>query len=260
MSGLVFIYHGDMILINPKREYHLPNLSDISPSLYDENNIFVVGNYQGQICHALNLKLEFNIHDDFNFVHLKSYYDNFSPELLRLAVKAKQIAYWSKTHLFCGLCGSPTKKLNHFHDQFVKECIECNHLFYPRISPCIITLITNGNSILLARSPHFPKGVYSLIAGFIEPGETAEEAVVREVKEEVGVNVDTIEYCSNQAWPFPHSLMIGFRAKFTSGEIVIDNREIIDAKWFTKDAMPVWPNKMSIAHSLIKSYFETLGS
>ena len=125
---------------------------------------------------------------------------------------------------------------------------------FPKLSPVSIVLITRGEEILLARSPHFAKDVYSLIAGFVEAGESAEACAVREAKEEVGLEIGDLEYFSTQSWPFPHSFMIGFFAQYKSGEICIQEEEIEDAKWFTKDNLPVMPYSTSISYKMIQAW------
>lgn len=165
--------------------------------------------------------------------------------------KAAQRVYWHKTHHFCGLCGSPTKEKN---TERVKCCTVCGHEFYHRISPSIIVLVTRGEELLLARSPHFPPGLFSTLAGFVEPGESIEQTVHREVKEEVGIELDNVRYVGSQSWPFPHSLMLGFYATHKSGDIIVDGLEIEAAQWFSKDALPILPSDISIARQLIDGF------
>jgi NAD+ diphosphatase len=137
-----------------------------------------------------------------------------------------------------------------------KECPKCGLLHFPRLAPAIIVLVERGNELLLARSRHFMPGMYSVLAGFVEPGESLEEAVVREVREEVGISVKDIKYFGSQPWPFPHSLMVGFTATYGCGEITIDDTEIEDAGWFTADKLPRIPGKISIARKLIDWFVE----
>jgi NAD+ diphosphatase len=132
-----------------------------------------------------------------------------------------------------------------------KECLKCGALYFPRLAPAIIVLVERGNQLLLARSRHFMPGMYSVIAGFVEPGETLEEAVVREVREEVGIAVRNIHYFDSQPWPFPHSLMIGFTATYAGGDISLNDSEIEDAGWFTPQNLPTLPGKISISRKLI---------
>jgi NAD+ diphosphatase len=127
-------------------------------------------------------------------------------------------------------------------------------LFYPRLSPAVIVLVKRGDRILLARSPGFPPGMYSVLAGFVEPGESIEEAISREVCEEVGVEVENVRYFGSQPWPFPHSLMIGFTADYAGGELRVEPDEIEDAGWFEADDLPAVPPRISIARAMIDAF------
>ncbi len=158
-----------------------------------------------------------------------------------------------RSNTFCGRCGALT------HPLLIERawiCTACNHITYPRISPAIIVLVTRGEEILLARSPDSPPGFFSLIAGFNEPGENLEQTVHREVCEEVGITVKNLRYFGSEPWPFPDSLMVGFVADYAGGEIRVDNREIEDASWFTRDILPSYPQKASISRALIKAWIE----
>lgn len=164
---------------------------------------------------------------------------------------ALQVAAWLRDHRYCGRCGARTARLD---AEFAMDCPACGHRNYPRISPCIITLVTHGEALLLARSPRFPPGRYSTLAGFIEPGESAEEAVRREVYEEVGLTLGRVRYYRSQAWPFPHALMLGFFAEAASREIRIDGEEIVDAAWFAPRRLPQLPPPYSISRALIETH------
>ena len=162
------------------------------------------------------------------------------------------IIQWDNNHQFCGKCGGKTIL---GMQQFERHCPSCEINYYPRISPAIIVLIHKGNEILMARSPHFPKGVYALIAGFVDAGESLEEAVHREVFEEVGIKIKNLSYNSSQPWPFPDSLMIGFNAEYESGDINIDKNELEEAGWYHYDQLPGLPSfKMSISLKMIKQF------
>ncbi|WP_432695392.1 NAD(+) diphosphatase [Marinobacterium sp. YM272] len=168
----------------------------------------------------------------------------------RLA-RAAQIAVWHDQHRFCGRCGARSKRAA---GELAKRCPECELVVYPRISPCIIVLVTDGDRCLLAHNTRFPEGRYSTLAGFIEAGETAEAAVAREIMEEVGVEVTNIRYAHSQAWPFPHSLMLGFYADYAGGEICPDGEEIDLAGWFTADDLPQLPPTFTISRQLIEGF------
>jgi NAD+ diphosphatase len=191
------------------------------------------------------------------FDGLRQVYGRLDDDLFWIAARAVQIIDWDRNHQFCGRCGVPLRLKT---DDRAKECPQCGLLHFPRLAPAIIVLVERGNQLLLARSRHFMPGMYSVLAGFVEPGESLEEAVVREVKEEVGIEIKAIKYFASQPWPFPHSLMIGFTATYASGEILPEDKEIEDAGWFTSDNLPRIPGKISIARKLIDSFLAKRGS
>ena len=166
-----------------------------------------------------------------------------------------QLVEWEHTHRFCGRCATPTELSP---GERARRCPRCGLLAFPRLAPAVITLVDRGDEALLAQGVNFGMPMYSCIAGFVEPGETLEEAVAREVHEEVGVQVEDVRYQHSQPWPFPHSLMIGFRARWSSGDIRIDPTEIVDAKWFSRDDLPMVPPGISIARALIDAWMGEL--
>ena len=169
----------------------------------------------------------------------------------RAAGTLRQKVEWYRTHRFCSACGGPNE-LSERHEAMV--CSRCGQLHFPRIAPAVIVLVQRGSEALLGRSPRFDSGVYSTLAGFVEPGESLEECVHREILEEVGVHVGDLRYFGSQPHPFPHSLMVGFVADWVSGDIVIDHDEIEDARWFTATDLPQLPHPMSIARALIEDF------
>lgn len=184
-------------------------------------------------------------------VPLRSLYGQVPDEVWTVAGRAVQIVEWDRTHRFCGRCGTATVAEP---GERAKRCPSCGLLAFPRLAPAVIVLVERDGELLLARNAMFPVGMYSALAGFVEPGETLEQAVCREVKEEVGVDVDDVTYFGSQPWPFPHSLMIGFTARWAGGDIRVDEREIVDAAWFRPDALPMVPPAMSIARRLIDAH------
>lgn len=179
---------------------------------------------------------------------LRGLYGKIDEALFALAGRAAQLIVWHHTHQFCGECGS---QMTDSQTERAKECTRCHLLAYPRICPAMMALIRKGDEILLARGTRAPIAFYSLLAGFVEPGETLEQCVEREVFEEVGLQVEDIQYFGSQAWPFPNSLMIAFTCKWKSGEIKIDPSEIVDAQWFKKDNLPLLPPAFSLSRILI---------
>lgn len=182
---------------------------------------------------------------------LRSAYHGLAPDEFRAAGTARQKVLWYRSHAFCSRCGAPTR-LNETHEAMA--CPSCGQLHFAHVAPAVIVLVQRDTEALLARSPHFTPGVYSTLAGFVEPGETLEECVHREVEEEVGVRVEDLRYFGSQPHPFPNSLMVGFVARWRSGDIRVDPAEIEDARWFTADALPPLPHPMSIARALIEDF------
>jgi NAD+ diphosphatase len=172
---------------------------------------------------------------------------------LAIAAFAVRIIGFDRTTRFCGRCGKETRQLR---TERSKQCGTCGLVAYPRLSPAIIVLVQRDDRILLARSPHFPPGMFGLVAGFVEPYENLEHALVRKVKEEVGIAVENIRYFGSEPWPFPNSLMMGFTADFAGGELVLDKNEIESAYWFDRKHLPRIPEKLSISRALIDWWVE----
>jgi NAD+ diphosphatase len=161
---------------------------------------------------------------------------------------AFQVWQWWQDHRFCGRCGERTGP--HPRER-ARWCDRCHIPWYPRIAPCIITVIRRDDRFLLARSSRVTRNFYSLIAGFVEPGESLEQAVAREVLEETGLTVGNVRYCASQPWPFPHQLMVGFFADYHSGDLCLQEDELADAGWFTPEEHPPIPPDTTIAGRLI---------
>ena len=164
-----------------------------------------------------------------------------------------QVLDFFEEHRFCGRCGNQMSASKSDRGRY---CDPCGLTQYPRISPCVIVLITRGDEILLARAPRFVDGMYSTLAGFVEAGESAEHACHREIREEVGVRIKSPVYQGSQSWPFKHSLMLGYRAEWLSGDIVIDGIEIVDAQWFNINHLPKLPPHASISRGMIDAYIK----
>jgi len=179
-----------------------------------------------------------------------------SQEAARFLLKAHAHAHWSEVSRYCGACGSPLATGHDHGDPGGKYCSACKRFFFPKISPAVIVLIHNGDSILLAHNRKFTAGRFGLIAGFVEMGETLEETVHREVMEEAGIEIYNLRYVKSQPWPFPDSLMVAFEADYKSGTARPDGLEIDQLGWFTRQTLPEIPPKGSVARSLIERYLQ----
>jgi NAD+ diphosphatase len=180
---------------------------------------------------------------------LRSWFGVLDDATMAIAMRAVQIVEWDRTHSFCGACGTHTEQLA---GERAKRCPACGHTAYPRIAPAMMVQVTRGRELLLGRGLNFPPGRYSALAGFLEAGETIEDAIHREVLEEVGVEVKDLRYFGSQSWPFPNSLMIAFQAEYAGGELRPDPAELADAQWFAPEALPQLPTRLSIARALIE--------
>jgi NAD+ diphosphatase len=211
-------------------------------------NVLLAGEWLGLPCYTANIDAVPN--QPFQLVGVRRLYGLAGAEAFALAGRATQLLDWQRNHHYCGKCGQPTTKKD---GQFAMACAPCNLLFYPRIAPAVMVLVLRGDAILLARSPHFTPGVFSALAGFVEAGETLEQCAIREVREEVGIEITNLRYFQSQSWPFPNSLMVAFTADYVSGTLTPDASEIEAVDWFVRSALPPLPHPMSISRQLIDS-------
>ena len=185
------------------------------------------------------------------FLGLRALFGRLPETLYAVAGRAAQIVAWERDHRFCGRCGTATE---HAPGERARRCPACGLMAYPRVSPAVIVLIEKDDRILLARGHQFPSGRFGIVAGFVEAGESLEEAVAREVAEEVGLRLRDVRYWGSQPWPFPHNLMLGFRADWAAGEIEIAPSELAEAGWYGLNDLPNIPPKLSIARRLIDDW------
>ena len=218
-----------------------PKAETVLPLSKDENNRDF----------AVQLHPDIDPGTDFEWISLRSLVGRLDAASFDRWGRAAQILHWQKTHRYCGTCGAET--VDHPSD-LAKVCPVCSLSWYPRISPCIIVLVARRKEILLARSPHFRPGMYSTLAGFVEPGESVESTIRREISEEVAIRTDNFRYFGSQPWPFPGQLMLGFFADYESGEIQIDGIEISDAGWFHAGNLPPIPEEGTIAGRMIRHH------
>lgn len=250
-----FAFVGNQLLVRQEGTLcqipHLLNLSEIG---LEPVRTQFLGTLDDRPCYSAELPKDTIPPDSMTLRGLRELYGTLDEDLYALSSRAIQVMEWDRTHQYCGHCATPTTQLAH---ERAKRCPKCGLVNYPRLSPAIIVLISRGEELLLARAPRFPVGMYSILAGFVEPGESLEETVVREVREEVGIEIKNICYFGSQPWPFPNSLMIGFTADYASGDIVLEPEELVDAGWFTKHNLPQVPSQLSIARKLIDWFVST---
>ena len=208
-----------------------------------------LGPFRGRACYAVSGKGK--LPEGYSSSDLRGWLGRVESSVFYLAGRAKQILDWLDTHRYCGRCGTET--VGHSTDR-ARECPKCGNIAYPRLSPSIIVLVRRGEEMLLARNANWPTGFYSTLAGFVEPGESVEQTLHREVFEEVGVTVNNLRYLGSQSWPFPNSLMLGYHADYVGGDIVCQEGEIADARWFRYDELPNVPPGTAISSWLIEAF------
>jgi NAD+ diphosphatase len=251
-AGLWFAFRKRELLLGDDGE--VPRLTSPAALGLTVVRTQFLGTLDGTACFSAELPPASPPPPQFRFADLRRVYELVPEPLMALAGRALQIVDWDRTHQFCGACASPTVP----HDKArARVCRnhDCALELYPRIAPAVIMLVERGDEVLLARSPHFPPGIYSALAGFVDPGESLEAAVHREVFEETGIRIQNVRYFGSQPWPFPHSLMVAFVADYASGEIVADGDEIEDARFFPCDALPeTFRSRISISRWLLDDF------
>jgi NAD+ diphosphatase len=268
-NDYVFIFSGSDLLVN---KACVPTLEQAAEFLAEselraEVDAIYFGTIDGHNCYAFSLPKDSGNEEsetwdgyeigDYQFVMLRRYISELDSNICAAAGYASHMLYWHEHSLFCGRCGT---KNNWYEKERAKTCPSCGNLQFPKIAPAIIIMIRKGNEILLAHNSRFPEGRYSLLAGFMEMGETIEETARREVMEEVGITIENIRYLESQSWPFPESLMIGLTADYKSGDIVPDGKEIVHADWYQPDKFPLIPGHGTIARKIIDIYTKTYKS
>jgi len=250
-----FVFCSNKLLVTvDEGKTGIPYFKSLSELNIAPVRIQYLGTLRGSPCYSAEATTEIAAPETMSFRELRSLYGALEEDLFLLAGKAIQVVSWDQTNQYCGRCGAKTAPLE---GERAKKCPACGLINYPRISPAAITAITMGNKILLTHNAAFKGNIHSLIAGFVEPGETIEECVHREIFEEVGLKVKNLKYFGSQPWPFPNSLMIGFTAEYDSGEISVDGQEITEASWYEASNLPELPGKISIARKIIDLFVRT---
>ena len=190
--------------------------------------------------------------DGFVTCPLRQSYYKISLSLYLKAGKCREIVYWDKTTKYCGVCGKPMV----MHTEISKKCTACGNVVWPALTTAVITLVHRGDEILMVQSRNFKGKYYGLVAGFVETGESVEEAAVREIREEVGIEIKNLTYARSQPWPYPSVLMIGFTAEYASGDIKLQYSELSDGGWYHRDHLPQLPGEMGVARQMIEQWLE----
>jgi len=250
-DALSFIFHAGRLLVR-EADLALPDAAAVQSLRLDPLRLQPVGLLDERYCQAGWVDDEALAPGGYGWRGLRSLFGELDEGLLGVAIRAVQIAEWARTHRFCGACGSGTALAG---GERCFKCVNCGHMAYPRISPAMMVLIRKEDKVLLALHAQSAVKRFVPLAGFLEAGETIEEAVHREVFEEVGLRVHNLTYFGSQSWPFPHSLMIAFTADYLDGEIKTDPNEILEARWFGPG--DEWPERVphvSISSVLVDSH------
>src|SRR5512135_550515 len=248
-ASLCFAFQQTLLLVRADAPAaQLPGHEQLSAFAAAPLRRLYLGRLSGRACYAFEFGADIQAPQGMAWQGLRSLYSKLDDSLFALAGRALQLIDWDRTHQFCGRCGTPTQQRGH---ERARECPACALVAYPRIAPAVMCLVRREREILLARSPHFLPGMYSALAGFVEPGESLEQCLRREVAEEVGVEVTNVAYFASQPWPFPHSLMIAFTCDWVAGDLRPQPGEIEAAQWFDVFQLPRLPSKISIARRLI---------
>ncbi|MFK7932776.1 MAG: NAD(+) diphosphatase [Saprospiraceae bacterium] len=252
-----FIYQKrDIVLYIWDHKMHIPR-ADHFPDINGKPlHQFYLGKLHDMNCYAVEIADETRLPEDFKAVNLRLLYDQLGDDIFFTAGYGYQMIHWNRTSKYCGRCGHENALQK---NETAKKCPNCSLVLYPRISPAVIMSVIKDDKILLAHNARGKRGFYSVLAGFVEPGETLEDCVRREIKEEVNLEVKNIRYFGSQPWPFPDSLMIGFISEYASGEVILEEEELDDYGWFTKDNLPEIPSKISISRALIDDWIKGEG-
>jgi len=253
-GGLWFVFHANNLLVSTGTELPaLPKLSGGQSLPVPTSAPVMLGMAGATRCWGA-VALSEDAPAGWAFEPLRGLFNRLPDDHLAIAGRAAQLLEFDRTHRFCGVCATPMQS---HEDGRSRQCPNCGQTVYPRIAPAMMALIkrdgARGRELLLARNARFPTAMYSALAGFVEPSESVEDCVHREVHEEVGVTVGGLRYFGSQSWPFPHSLMIAFVVDYEAGEIVCEEGEIADARWFGLDELPLLPHRLSIARRLINA-------
>jgi NAD+ diphosphatase len=250
-QSLWFVFTGDSLLVRALPDGSCTPLEGTPPIALDGPPI-ALGMIDARRCYAA-LADAAAVTDTLERGSLRALHARMSAAAFAAASLAAQLTYFAQHYRFCARCAAelaPTPKSR------ARTCTRCKHEWYPRVSPCAIVLVRDGDRLLMTRQARYPKGMYGLVAGFVEASESVEQCAERECLEECGVRITNLRYFGSQPWPFPHQLMMGFAADYAGGELVVDRDELEDARWFHRDELPLLPASISIARKLVDAFVE----
>jgi NAD+ diphosphatase len=256
-NDLWFVFRDNAIMVKTSGNgLEIPKLRDLAVLRNLIDNALYLGRLDDVGCYVAEWESSASLSSDTKFVDVRSLLSAFDEELFFACGRASQILRWRTNHAFCGRCGTPTREKS---GERARECPVCSLTFFPRLSPAVIVAVVRDNTLLLARRKNGTLPFSSVLAGFVEPGESLEQCVRREILEEVNIRVKTIRYFGSQPWPFPDSLMLAFTADYDSGDLRVDDVELETARWYGAHEMPAIPLKGSVSRMLIDWFIETHG-
>lgn len=248
-----FIFYNNLLLIEKdKEQYNIPLSSEIPVDVDNRYVVHDIGTMGDYVCKAVQVPDMVQETDHFVMIDLRSSYDYIPAPQFAMAGKAYEILFWDKNSKFCPVCGTSTQQAL----PNSKKCPSCQFEIFPTISTAILALVQKEDSILLVQAHNFSGPFHSLVAGFLETGESLEECVQREVMEETGLSVKNIRYFGSQAWPFPSGLMVGFITEYESGELKLQEEELKNGAFYKKENLPELPRKLSLARKMIDWWIE----
>ena len=244
-----FVFNKSRLLLQelPDNKFAIPHAADVPMPLSDNTSPVQVSSNPDNETSVVAYSTDHPAPAGYTFYDLRQSYFVLSDADYQLAGKCHELVYWDQRTRYCGHCGTPQI----LQEGLYKECPSCHQLSWPQLSTAIIVLISRGNEVLLVRSKDFRGNYYGLVAGFVETGESLEEAVIREVKEETSLTIRNLRYFGSQPWPYPSGLMVGFTAEYADGELHLQASELSEGGWFNYNQLPEIPQKMSIARRLI---------
>lgn len=254
-SARWLVFNRQRLLVDTA-DAEFPRLSDSAVLGLALTRPVFIGTLGGEPCFAVGADGDVPPPEGFTWEALRPLFMRYDEAHITAVSRASQLVEWERDHRFCGRCATATEPLP---SQHARRCPNCGHTVYPRISPVMMALVKRGSELLLARGPHFAPGMFSALAGFVEAGESVEETVRREVREEVGIEVTNLRYFGSQSWPFPHSLMLAYVCDYAGGEITPQAGEIEAAGWFDVASLPTIPMPFSIAGQMIRAVVAELG-